>query len=189
VDTDAPDAIGGLVRFSGVFGDGVKKTLHITHNLGTEDIVVSLWSTVTKEMLSTEVVVVNSNEVDLIFAVVPPRDSVKVVVLAAGGSGQFAGAAGADGSAGLVVHGDTVSTFEGPIMAPSVIVQDPPTSSVHAVNKGYVDQLVATTGGGNVLVVPSLEAIPPGTRSGTVIVVAAGAPDPAAAAATASPGS
>lgn len=70
-----------LVKFVSSFGDGATKLYTINHNLGTEDVVVSIIDTTTKEVVYPSVVNYSSNSIKVEFSEAPALTAYKAVVV------------------------------------------------------------------------------------------------------------
>jgi hypothetical protein len=67
-------------KFSQNIGDGVSVSITVTHNLGTEDITVSLKDSVTKQSALTSWVIASANAVTLTFATAPTANAYRVTI-------------------------------------------------------------------------------------------------------------
>lgn len=65
-------------------GDGVASEFIITHNLGTEDVTVSLRELATKEIIITDVSVIDSNRIKVMFGSAPTLNQFRVVISGTG---------------------------------------------------------------------------------------------------------
>lgn len=68
-------------KYSANIGNGVLTTIPINHNLNTEDIVVSLIETGTKQMVITDMQIINANTINLIFATPPANNAFRVTII------------------------------------------------------------------------------------------------------------
>lgn len=68
-------------KYSVNIGDGVLTTIPVNHNLNTEDVVISLIETGTKQMVITDVQIVNANTINLIFATPPANNAFRVTII------------------------------------------------------------------------------------------------------------
>jgi hypothetical protein len=69
-------------KFSADIGDGTSATLTVTHNLGTQDVHVSVREKATNAMVIADVVANGVNTVQVTFAVAPTANSYRVTVIA-----------------------------------------------------------------------------------------------------------
>lgn len=80
-------ATGGIVgassitKFVSSFGDGVNTSYTINHNFGTEDVVVSIIDTATKEVVYPSVVNYSSNSIKVEFSEAPALTAYKAVII------------------------------------------------------------------------------------------------------------
>ena len=70
-----------LAKFVSAFGDGTAKSYTINHNLGTEDVVVSIIDTANKEVVYPSVVNYSSNSIKVEFSEAPALTAYKAVVV------------------------------------------------------------------------------------------------------------
>lgn len=70
-----------LGKFVSAFGDGVTKTYTIDHALGTEDVVVSIIDTATKEVVYPSVINYSSSSIKVEFSEAPALTAYKAVVI------------------------------------------------------------------------------------------------------------
>lgn len=69
-------------KFSSMIGNGTNTTFQVTHNLGTEDVIVSVrQNTGQKEAIFTDWRVVDANKIELSFAFAPALNEYKVVIV------------------------------------------------------------------------------------------------------------
>jgi hypothetical protein len=74
-------ATGGSVdKYAATIGDGTTTTIAVTHNLGTEDITLSLREVTGKNMVMADWTVVDTNTVNVIFNTAPTAGAIRVVV-------------------------------------------------------------------------------------------------------------
>lgn len=74
---------GRPLRYAATFGDGSNTSYTVTHNLGSEDVVVSVrYAASTKDAVLADWRVSSSNAIILTFATAPASNSLRVVVLA-----------------------------------------------------------------------------------------------------------
>ena len=71
----------GTMKFVQYVGDGVNAVIPVVHQLGTDDLVVSLYDSGTREMVLADVILTDVNTVTLRFDVPPAVSGIKVVVL------------------------------------------------------------------------------------------------------------
>ena len=75
----------GARRYTAFIGNGIQRTIRVTHNLGTENIVPSLWWVATKEMFTTQIKIIDTNSIDVSFDAdtidIPKSNSVKIVII------------------------------------------------------------------------------------------------------------
>jgi hypothetical protein len=64
-----------------IVGDGTATTITINHNLGTEDVLVSVRDNATKIVVYPDIAIVDANNVALIFEDAPAEDAFSVVVI------------------------------------------------------------------------------------------------------------
>ncbi|WP_299519816.1 hypothetical protein [Winogradskyella sp.] len=69
-------------KFSSNIGDGVATTINVSHNLGSEDVIIQVRDAVTKTVKDCTITVVDTNTVSLTFATAPSTDAYRVVVMA-----------------------------------------------------------------------------------------------------------
>jgi hypothetical protein len=62
-------------------GNGVSTTITVTHNLGTEDVVVSVRDNSTKIVVYPDIAIVDANNVAVIFRDAPAEESFSAVVI------------------------------------------------------------------------------------------------------------
>lgn len=68
-------------KYVQLFGDGTATQYNITHNLNDEDVIVQVWDAVLKEVVDTEVKVIDANTIQITTVVAPTANQYKVVVL------------------------------------------------------------------------------------------------------------
>jgi hypothetical protein len=184
VDTDDDSWGGGGTGspvFGGIFGDGVSDTILVTHGLGTEDIVVSLWNANTKELVNTEVTILNVDTLQLNFSIVPPPNTVKVVVMTAGSTGTGGGSQyiyeGSEHPPNLPIgalffDNDAVPPPSGGVNLAAI---GSSTSAVGETGSSGTSDLAARAdhvhaGAPPILVLGKTDPVPGGTAAGTIIV-------------------
>ena len=67
-------------KYAALVGDGTNTSFTVTHNLGTRDVVVSVYDAATYEEVMTDVTRTSTNAVSVGFAVAPTADAYRVVV-------------------------------------------------------------------------------------------------------------
>jgi hypothetical protein len=80
---------GGGLSYATTIGTGALTTIDVTHSLGTTDIDVALFELtglLRKADAGTEIRILNTNQIRLVFAVAPALNSLRVVVNASGGA-------------------------------------------------------------------------------------------------------
>ena len=77
----ARSALGTTGKVTGTIGDGSATAIAVTHNLGTDDIVVEVYDASSKETIVCDVDRTSTNEVTLTFASAPSSNAYKVVVI------------------------------------------------------------------------------------------------------------
>jgi len=83
-----------ITSYATTIGDGSSLTYTITHNLGTDDVVVQVYNISTGETDIVDSDRISTNAVTVTFAVAPSSNSERVVVLSSGGSGSSSGGGG-----------------------------------------------------------------------------------------------
>jgi hypothetical protein len=73
----------GVSKYSQTFGDGSATSYVITHNLGTKDVIVQVYSlTSPYAVQAVTIQMTSANTVTIVFGVAPAANSMRVVVLA-----------------------------------------------------------------------------------------------------------
>ncbi len=88
--------------FSTTIGDGSSNPITVTHNLGSTDIFVSVHEISTGNLVDAAIVVTNSNNISLTFAVIPTSNQYRVSV--------GLGGVGASGAVG--VYGGPITEYD-----------------------------------------------------------------------------
>lgn len=68
-------------KFAAPIGDGTNTSFTLTHNLGTEDVVVTVRNASTKEVEYAGVTIISANQISVTFAQAPDLNEYRVVVL------------------------------------------------------------------------------------------------------------
>lgn len=68
-------------KFVSAFGDGVNTSYNIAHNMGKEDVIVSVIDTSTKEVVYPSVVYTTANQVTVSFSDAPSTSAYKVIII------------------------------------------------------------------------------------------------------------
>jgi len=68
-------------KYATSIGDGTSTSFDITHNLDTEDVVVTIYDATTKEEVFADVTHANNSKVTVVFAVAPSSNAFRVVVV------------------------------------------------------------------------------------------------------------
>lgn len=68
-------------------GNGTDTTITITHNLGTQDILLSLWLTGTGELVTTDITSIDDSSISLTFEAPPGPGAIKAVIASAASRG------------------------------------------------------------------------------------------------------
>lgn len=85
--TGASDAAGAktnlgfMTRYAATIGDNANTVIAVTHNLGTEDVIVEVYDASTKETVICDVDRTGTNEVTLTFSAAPATNSLRVVII------------------------------------------------------------------------------------------------------------
>ena len=85
--TGASDAAGAktnlgfMTRYAATIGDNTNTAIAVTHNLGTEDVIVEVYDASTKETVICDVDRTGTNEVTLTFSAAPATNSLRVVII------------------------------------------------------------------------------------------------------------
>ena len=67
-------------KYAANIGNGTNSTITVSHNLGTEDVTVTVKDVTTKQVVFTDVAIVDSNSIQIMFASAPSSNSYRVVV-------------------------------------------------------------------------------------------------------------
>lgn len=67
-------------KFAQTIGNGSSSSITVTHNLGTQDVIVQVYEIVTNETVECDVIRSSTTQVTLGFAVAPANNSLRVVV-------------------------------------------------------------------------------------------------------------
>lgn len=67
-------------KYASNIGDGSATTIRVTHNLGTEDITITVKEVATKQVVMADVQIFDSNNIDILFASAPASGAYRVVV-------------------------------------------------------------------------------------------------------------
>ena len=68
-------------KYATNIGDGSSTTIAVTHNLGTEDITVSVVEVSTKQIVMADIQIVNTNSINILFASAPASGAYRVIVV------------------------------------------------------------------------------------------------------------
>lgn len=68
-------------KYATSIGNGSSTSFDVTHNLNTEDVVVTIYDATTKEEVFADVTHVNTSKVTVVFAVAPSSNAFRVVVV------------------------------------------------------------------------------------------------------------
>lgn len=68
-------------KYATNIGDGSAKTITVTHNLGTEDVTVSVREVSSKQIVFADVQIVDTNNVDILFNSAPTSGEYRVVII------------------------------------------------------------------------------------------------------------
>jgi hypothetical protein len=69
-----------VLKYSENVGDGVNDIFNITHSLDTEDVTISLYETSTKQLVLTDINIVDENIVTVSFGEVPTLEQYRIVI-------------------------------------------------------------------------------------------------------------
>lgn len=78
---DARTNLGATTKYAASVGNGSDSTITVTHNLGTTDVVVSLYTASSGEVVFADVTHATTNTITLSFATAPTSNQYKVVVI------------------------------------------------------------------------------------------------------------
>lgn len=74
--------LGFTTKFAAAVGDGSTTSIVVTHNLGTQDVIVQVYTaTSTFQVVNVEIQITSTNTVTLVFAVAPTAGQYRVVVI------------------------------------------------------------------------------------------------------------
>ena len=68
-------------KYAANIGDGSKTTINVAHNLGSEDVTVAVREVASKQLVMADVQIVDSNNIQILFASAPASNSYRVVVI------------------------------------------------------------------------------------------------------------
>ena len=68
-------------KYAANIGDGTNATIRVTHNLGTEDVIVAVREVATKQVVMADIQIYDSNNIDILFASAPASGAYRVVVI------------------------------------------------------------------------------------------------------------
>ena len=74
-------SLGATTKVSQTIGDGASTTLTVTHNLGTDDVIVEVYDATSKETIVCDVDRSSTNAVALTFATAPASNSYRAVII------------------------------------------------------------------------------------------------------------
>ncbi|WP_299223507.1 hypothetical protein [uncultured Psychroserpens sp.] len=69
-------------KFSSTLGDGTSTTINVSHNLGSEDVIIQLRDVSSKTVSESIMTIVDANTISLTFDTAPALDEYRVVVMA-----------------------------------------------------------------------------------------------------------
>lgn len=67
-------------KYAANIGDGTNATIKVTHNLGTEDVTVTVREVSTKQIVMADIQIYDSNSINILFASAPASSTYRVVV-------------------------------------------------------------------------------------------------------------
>lgn len=67
-------------KYAANIGDGSATTIRVAHNLGTEDVTITVKEVATKQVVMADVQIFDSNNIDILFASAPASGAYRVVV-------------------------------------------------------------------------------------------------------------
>ena len=67
-------------KYAANIGNGTSTTIKVTHNLGTEDITVTVREVSSKQVVVADVQIVDGNSINILFASAPASNTYRVVV-------------------------------------------------------------------------------------------------------------
>lgn len=68
-------------KYAANIGDGTNATIKVTHNLGTEDVTVTVREVSSKQVVMADVQIVDGNSINILFASAPASGTYRVVVI------------------------------------------------------------------------------------------------------------
>lgn len=68
-------------KYSATFGDGVRLTYTVNHNLNTQDVITQVYNTTTYAIVTASIINTDANNVTLGFSVAPSSNSLRAVVI------------------------------------------------------------------------------------------------------------
>lgn len=68
-------------KYAANIGDGANNTIKVSHNLGTEDVTVSVIEVATKQVIFADVTIIDSNSLNVAFASAPSSNAFRVIVI------------------------------------------------------------------------------------------------------------
>lgn len=68
-------------KYAANIGDGANSTITVNHNLGTEDVTITVKEVSTNQIVFTDVQIVDSNNIKVLFASTPSSNAYRVVVI------------------------------------------------------------------------------------------------------------
>ena len=79
--SEGPDK-NSLTKYTNTLGNGISNILTVNHNLNTTDITVSMWTTKQpSEFVVCDIVILDSNNIQVLFDEVPIVDAYKIVII------------------------------------------------------------------------------------------------------------
>lgn len=67
-------------KYAANIGDGTNTTIKVTHNLGTEDVTITIREVATKQVVMADIEIVDTNSINILFASAPASATYRVVV-------------------------------------------------------------------------------------------------------------
>ena len=67
-------------KYAANIGNGTSTTIKVTHNLGTEDVTVTVREVSSKQIVMADVQIVDGNSINILFASAPASNTYRVVV-------------------------------------------------------------------------------------------------------------
>ena len=67
-------------KYAANIGNGSATSIRVTHNLGTEDVTITIREVATKQVVMADVQIYDSNNIDVLFASAPASDTYRIVV-------------------------------------------------------------------------------------------------------------